>query len=144
MAPDPDDEPSTGSAALPISTAPQSPSGQEYLKEHSLPNPEVFVVQYDDDESSDDDNYDMECYDDDGEPLQDEEGYTLIPLVDDKEYTEDEAREILAFAVTYRQVRGALQATRTGRDQKSYQKARSEYNRCVAESRSSQACKHVS
>ena len=108
VAPDPDDEDkSTGPAALPIVTAPPSPSVQEYPKEHSLPNPEVFVVQYDDEESSDDDNYDMECYDDDGEPLQDEDGYTLIPMIEDKEYTEDEAREILAFAVTYRQVRGA-------------------------------------
>ena len=47
-----------------------------------------------DDESSDDDNYDMECYDDDGEPLQDNEGYTLIPLIENKDYTEDEAREV--------------------------------------------------
>ncbi len=65
----------------------------------------------------------MACYDDDGEPLVNEQGEVLVPSEDDKEYDEMEAINRMAFAVTYRQVRGAMQATRKGHDQRTYQKS---------------------
>ena len=64
----------------------------------------------------------MAAWGDDGEPLIDEDGDYLIPYDSDQEYDEPEARELMSFAVTYRQVRGALQATRAGRGQKKFQK----------------------
>ncbi len=75
----------------------------------------------DDDDESDDD-YDMTHWDDDGQPLVDPEGQSLCPFEPEKTYGEEEALFLCAFAGTYREVRGALQATRIGRDQKIVQK----------------------
>ena len=66
----------------------------------------------------DDDEFDQDLYDDDGAPLTDSAGETLIPIDLDKEYDEDEAVYMLAFAGTYREVRGKIQATKVGRDQR--------------------------
>ena len=74
------------------------------------------------DEDSEDDVFDEACYDDDGAPLIDEAGNLLLPMDTDREYQEEEANFLLAFAGTYREVRGQLQATRVGRDQKIFQK----------------------
>ena len=46
----------------------------------------------------------------------------MIPFDDAKTYDEEEARDLRTFAATYQTVRGALQASRTGREQKTYQK----------------------
>jgi len=62
--------------------------------------------------------FDREYFDDDGGPLVDPEGNTLVPFETDKEYNEETAIYLCAFAGTYREIRGALQATRVGRDQK--------------------------
>ena len=64
------------------------------------------------------DEFDNEAYDDDGMPLVDEKGETLIPFDPDATYTEGEAMYIATFAGTYREVRGKLQAARVGRDQR--------------------------
>jgi len=48
----------------------------------------------------------------------DAEGNTLIPFDPDQTYEEHEAVFLAAFAGTSREVRGQLQATRVGRDQK--------------------------
>ena len=73
---------------------------------------------YDSDASS---NYDQACWDDDGEPLM-EDGEVLIPCEPDQDYREEDAIVLRNFAVTYQQVRGALQASRKGREQKTYKK----------------------
>ena len=81
-----------------------------------------YPVDYPDDyDDSSDSDFDQAYYDDDGEPLQ-EDGEVLIPFDPDQEYDEREAADLRTFAVTYQQVRGALQATRTGREQKTYKK----------------------
>ena len=67
---------------------------------------------------SDSDDFDMTCYDDDGQPLVDDAGQTLIPFDPELTYEEEESIWLCAFAGTYREVRGQLQATRIGRDQK--------------------------
>ena len=65
----------------------------------------------------------MECFDDDGLPLVGEKGVTLLPLHDDdREYSEPDALTLMTFAATYREVRGKLQATRVGREQKIFHK----------------------
>ena len=69
------------------------------------------------DEDSED-NYDMAYFDDDGLPLVDSSENVLIPFDPEDEYTEEDAIYLVAFAGTYREVRGQLQATRVGRDQK--------------------------
>ena len=67
------------------------------------------------DESDDsDEDYDMNAYDDDGHPLADSQGQTLIPFDPGRVYSEEESLYLCAFAGTYREVRGALQATRVG------------------------------
>ena len=85
---------------------------------------EVFLqekeVEVDDVES--DDNYDHMAYDDDGEPLEDSEGEALIPYDPTYEYQEDQAIYLMAFANTYRDVRGKLQGTKIGRDYKVFKK----------------------
>ena len=57
---------------------------------------------------------------DDGAPLQDDQGETLVPFEPENSYEEKEAIYLCAFAGSYREVRGALQATRMGRDQKMF------------------------
>ena len=76
----------------------------------------------DQDDVESDDNYDMMAYDDDGEPLEDDEGRALIPYDPTAEYDEDQAIYLMAFANTYREVRGKLQATKIGRDHKVFKK----------------------
>ena len=56
----------------------------------------------------------MQASDDVGEPLADDTGGALVPMEDNVEYDEPQALQLLTFAVTYRQVRGALQASRMG------------------------------
>ena len=90
--------------------------------------PEVYMQEDQADEGleaddiSDEDDYDLEHYDDDGLPLIDEDGEGLIPFDDQQEFDESEAVALMTFAGTYRQVRGQLQATRIGRDQKQFGK----------------------
>ena len=86
-------------------------------------DPKVQYYMESDDESlnSEDEEFDMEVWDDDGSPLVDENGFTLVPMDDNVEYDESTAQKLMTFAVTYRQVRGALQGQRKGRDQKLYQ-----------------------
>ena len=71
--------------------------------------PEVEAMGVDETES--DDEFDMTCFDDDGTPLVDTEGQTLIPMEPEKTYEEEESIFLCAFAGTYREVRGQLQAT---------------------------------
>ena len=66
-------------------------------------------------------NFDQACWDDDEEPLL-EDGEILIPCEPDQEYKEEDALYLRNFAVTYQQVQGALQASRTGREQRTYRK----------------------
>ena len=84
----------------------------------------ILRVESDDEsEDSEADEFDMEVWDDDGGPLVDDNGHTLVPMDDNVEYDESTAQKLMTFAVTYRQVRGALQGQRRGRDQKLYQKS---------------------
>ena len=69
-------------------------------------------------EDSSGSDYDMAQYDDDGGELVTDGGEVLIPFDEAKTYDEDEARDLRTFAATYQTVRGALQASRTGREQK--------------------------
>ena len=69
-------------------------------------------------DSDDEDDYDMSMFDDDGYPIVDTAGDTLVPFDPEKTYEEDDAFFLCAFAGTYREVRGQLQATRVGREQK--------------------------
>ena len=59
-----------------------------------------------------------------------DEYYDILPGAIEhlcKTYDEDEAAFLLIFAGTYREVRGKLQATRVGRDQKVFNKAKPDY-----------------
>ena len=59
------------------------------------------------------DDYDHAAYDDDGQPIADEEtDEALIPYDPSKTYTETEAITLTAFAGTYRDVRGKAQMDR--------------------------------
>ena len=69
-------------------------------------------------ETDSEDEFDHTLYDDDGGRLVDENGETLIPFDPDVVYDEDTAVFLTAWAGSYREVRGQLQATRKGRDQK--------------------------
>ena len=75
-----------------------------------------------DDGDSEEEEYDMEYFDDDGRQLIDDDGEGLIPFDDQQEYDENEAVALMSFAGTYREVHGRLQATRVGRDQKYFGK----------------------
>ena len=66
--------------------------------------------------------FDQMAFDDDGSPLVDDSNNLLIPYEPDKTYEEEETIFLCAFAGTYREVRGKLQATRIGRDQKVFTK----------------------
>ena len=114
----PPSQPEGGSVPIPQEV--QCPiglgGGSNFLAEgeyHEDQEPESW-----EDEDDSDDNYDMACYDDDGLPLVDSSDNVLIPFDPEKEYTEEDAIFLVAFAGTYREVRGQLQATRVGRDQK--------------------------
>eukprot|EP00973_Karenia_brevis_P054777 7614711-Karenia_brevis.AAC.1 len=60
----------------------------------------------------------MTVYDDDGQRLVDDTGQPLIPFDPKLEYVEGSACYLSASAGSYRDVRGQLQATKKGRDQK--------------------------
>ena len=79
--------------------------------------------------SSDSEDYDMNAYDDDGESLYDESGASKVFLagpgdedLTDGPISETAAAWVLGFASAYKQVRGKLQATKIGRDQKAVRK----------------------
>ena len=117
------------SSQLPVSGSVQGPEGKSGP---ALPSSLTALLQnqsednmiIDDAEEEDsEDEYDMTMFDDDGLPLTDEQGNTLVPFEPDKEYGEEEAIYLCAFAGSYREVRGALQATRVGRDQKVVKKS---------------------
>ena len=72
----------------------------------------------DDDIQSTDSEFDMERFDDDGGKLVDQDGRDLVPFDPEESYEEEQALFLVAFANTYREVRGQLQASRVGRDQK--------------------------
>ena len=64
-------------------------------------------------------DFDMSLYDDDGQPIVDEQsGELLVPFDPDREYDANTAIFLTAWAGSYKEVRGQLQATRTGREQK--------------------------
>ena len=69
---------------------------------------------FDADESEDE--FDLEDYDDDGMPLVDVNGEELLPCTQDGPIEEEDYHYLVAFASTYRETRGQLQATRIGRD----------------------------
>ena len=69
-------------------------------------------------ETDSEDELDHTLYDDDGGRLVDDNGETLIPFDPDVVYDEDTAVFLTVWAGSYREVRGRLQATRKGRDQK--------------------------
>jgi len=71
-------------------------------------------------EEESDDEFDNSKFDDDGLPLVDPNGTELIPFDPELEYDEADAFFLCCFAGTYREVRGKLQATRIGRDQKTF------------------------
>ena len=82
-------------------------------------NPDDGTMVEVDDSSSSDSSYDWEYYDDDGHPLVDQkDDTTMVPMVKDVWYTEEEADKLLIFAASYRETRSGLQKTRIGRDQK--------------------------
>eukprot|EP00973_Karenia_brevis_P092449 12412483-Karenia_brevis.AAC.1 len=54
----------------------------------------------------------MRDYDDDGQKLVDDSGQSLIPFDPAQEYDENTATFLSAWAGSYRDVRGQLQATR--------------------------------
>ena len=58
------------------------------------------------------------CFDDDGGNLTDKDGQGLVPFDPEQNYEEEQSLFLVAFANTYREVRGRLQASRVGRDQK--------------------------
>eukprot|EP00973_Karenia_brevis_P086155 11949158-Karenia_brevis.AAC.1 len=60
----------------------------------------------------------MAFFDDDGQRIVDESCQPLIPFDPQLEYDETSATFLSAWAGSYRDVRGKLQATRKGRDQK--------------------------
>ena len=64
----------------------------------------------------------MEYYDDNGQQVINDDGEGLIPFDDQQEFDENEAVALMTFAGTYREVRGRLQATRVGRDRKTFGK----------------------
>ena len=75
-------------------------------------------------EDDSEDDFDQNLYDDDGLPLANAEGETLIPFEPERVYEEEEAIYLCSFAGTYREVRGQLQATRVGREQKVFNKVK--------------------
>ena len=101
---------------------------QSYLQSGTEPfAPSHGAVVDDDDEeyevdsASDDQDYDMEAWDSDGQPLVDpndpeEQYFNFDPQAEN--ITEADAIALLAFGSMYRDSRKALAATRTGRDQK--------------------------
>ena len=89
-----------------------------YPVSYPEPDPDDGTWLGEEDASSDDD-FDMENFDDDGQPLVNAEGEGLVPMDPAKSfYEEHEAFGIAVFAGNYREVRKDLQATRIGRDQK--------------------------
>ena len=73
------------------------------------------------------DNYDRAMYDDDGEPIVDEEtGEVLIPMDPDLEYREEDAVALATFAGTYSEMRGKDQRGRLKRLKHKVQKSISE------------------
>eukprot|EP00974_Lingulodinium_polyedra_P097602 9460982-Lingulodinium_polyedra.AAC.1 len=58
---------------------------------------------------------DVASFDDDGQELVNEQGDELIPFDRSREYTEDEAIYLSAWAQTYREVRKALTDDQNGR-----------------------------
>ena len=79
---------------------------------------EEWQEEDDHEDASEYDEYDRTMYDSDGEPLVDSGGDVLVPIDPDKEYSEEDTMYLCCFASSYREVRGKLQATRVGRDQK--------------------------
>ena len=61
-------------------------------------------------------DFDHEKYDDDGQPLVDEDDDPLFPWQQGVDYSEGQLSYLTAFASAYREVRKALQNTRIGRD----------------------------
>ena len=76
------------------------------------PKAQYYIESDDESEDSEADEFDMEVWDDDGGPLVDDNGHTLVPMDENVEYDESTAQKLMTFAVTYRQVRGALQGQR--------------------------------
>ena len=79
--------------------------------------PGVDDYEYEFDEDSLDD-FDHAVFDDDGQRIVDEEGETLIPFDPEKEFDEMSSCFLSAWAGSYKEIRGQLQATRKGHDQK--------------------------
>ena len=76
------------------------------------------------------DDYDHAMYDDDGEPIADEEsGEVLIPYDPQREYPEEEALALTAFAGTYSEMRGKAQKDRFMRMKQKSSKSATEFGK---------------
>ena len=105
--------PTEGENQVPAGSGPSAPSAYYMGQEE-----EEWPEEDNHEDDSEYDEYDRTMYDSDGEPLVDSGGEVLVPIDPEKEYSEEDTMYLCCFASSYREVRGKLQATRVGRDQK--------------------------